>query len=495
MNRSRVRAFAPLLAGMALCAACGLSATENAARLQSGTNLKYMLNTQQSRQYLDVWTDATLEYGLFSGTIGYEAHQPPFPGSFDTTGHGIQHYSLAFVNDGLTIRAGTFWTRFGNGLTLNTFEKKDLGWDTHCNGLDITWVNPKFELRAIGGLPSSPAGSYGNVVGGFDALAIPSEKISAGVTCVSTQDDRRISYWSSLYGRLHLSFAALSAEVAGRDFLTRENRVTYQEMVREFRHFLPSGKAFYASADLFVNRFSLHTEGKWYQRFDLSDGAVLNDPPTATREHLFSLQSRKQHTQNANDERGFLVEAQMPLYRDNIAALSFTDVRSIANDPRYRELYGQYELTIVSGIPLLAALAVQQDVTSRYISGGLAGDLPLPRAFSIKGEFQHMHTRIDLTQRMFFDQSYLLGISHTSGAAVSAVCELTSDQTERAASGTDNRLITRAWFGIEAVYRFLENHELTLFAGARREGKICAGGVCVHQPELRGIAVELRSVF
>jgi hypothetical protein len=40
-----------------------------------------------------------------------------------------------------------------------------------------------------------------------------------------------------------------------------------------------------------------------------------------------------------------------------------------------------------------------------------------------------------------------------------------------------------------------DNHNLSLSVGSRREGKVCAGGVCVDKPALNGWEIKLLSRF
>jgi hypothetical protein len=43
--------------------------------------------------------------------------------------------------------------------------------------------------------------------------------------------------------------------------------------------------------------------------------------------------------------------------------------------------------------------------------------------------------------------------------------------------------------------RVSEDLDLSIFAGRRRQGKICIGGVCVVKPELEGAEITLAARF
>ena len=72
------------------------------------------------------------------------------------------------------------------------------------------------------------------------------------------------------------------------------------------------GKAFYAGINLNYGNFGLSVEGKDYENFrilDRADGKVaLNNGPSLTREHLYSLPNRYPLNQNMDDELGTQIE-------------------------------------------------------------------------------------------------------------------------------------------------------------------------------------------
>jgi hypothetical protein len=69
-----------------------------------------------------------------------------------------------------------------------------------------------------------------------------------------------------------------------------------------------AGHAAYGSASLLAGPASLVIEGKDYKRFAVirrADGRVpLNNPPSLTREHIYTLLSRNSHNIDPDDEVG-----------------------------------------------------------------------------------------------------------------------------------------------------------------------------------------------
>ena len=53
----------------------------------------------------------------------------------------------------------------------------------------------------------------------------------------------------------------------------------------------------------------------------------------------------------------------------------------------------------------------------------------------------------------------------------------------------------KAWGGLQTDVQALGGLHLTLFAGTRRKGKVCAGGICVQRPPLSGVEGTVRYRF
>jgi hypothetical protein len=86
---------------------------------------------------------------------------------------------------------------------------------------------------------------------------------------------------------------------------------------------------------------------------------------------------------------------------------------------------------------------------------------------------------------MYYSQLYELTLARASKprAAVSLIFERTTSQI------SDRKF----WFGTQINWTFYESNEITFFAGNRKAGKICAGGICVNKPEFSGIELTFTS--
>jgi hypothetical protein len=112
--------------------------------------------------------------------------------------------------------------------------------------------------------------------------------------------------------------------------------------------------------------------------------------------------------------------------------------------------------------------------------------------------FEHLHARDRATEpdRMYYDQILNVGLSRAPGWTLSFVGEHSTDHTIDA-NYTPGKAETRHfyWSGGQLDLQLFDRLDLSLFAGRRRQGKICIGGVCVVKPELEGFEATLTFRF
>lgn len=446
-------------------------------------------------RYFQDWFDLSIGLGNFTLDLGFEAHVPPFPGTFapqDTI--GILRRSFSYSRDLFTITAGHYFTTLGNGIVLRSYEDRDLGWNTNIDGAHFKFSHDWIEGEFFGGKMRDTDGKRYELLQGGALRFMPGDHFYPGATGAVTKIDGMTHYWGSLTGELYLPFGQLKGEFAAFDFGKDSSGFTVQNMFTDWNNFLNHGRATYLNATIYAGPLTLFLEGKNYKKFALEDQALaLNNPPTAVREHLFGLfADLNPDGFKGNNERGFLTELSGPFPGDNLFLLSYSNTRSEdQNELLFDELYGQFDVAIGPASTIIGA-GFQQDEAGHYVHGGIHGELPI-RKISLKGEFAHQHrtlTRNFDPAREFFYQTYELGIAWKS-LVLSGIGAATSDPDKDDGDG----LYTKGWFGGQFNWQFLDRHSLALFAGTRKDGKICAGGVCVKKPELKGVELTLTSSF
>ncbi|HBS85341.1 MAG: hypothetical protein A2W91_16165 [Bacteroidetes bacterium GWF2_38_335] len=89
---------------------------------------------------INSYANFTYTYGNFSAGLRYEAYLPQMNGFMPQyEGTGIPYKYLNYKADQLEITVGNFYEQFGAGLTLRTYEEKNLGYDNALEGARVRY--------------------------------------------------------------------------------------------------------------------------------------------------------------------------------------------------------------------------------------------------------------------------------------------------------------------------------------------------------------------
>lgn len=111
--------------------------------------------------------------GNFQAGLRYESYLPSqlgYPTNFK--GSGIGYRFASYKDDGIAITVGNFYEQFGNGLTLRSFEDRNLGLENALDGVRVV-------IEPIKGF--TVKGVYGKMRLDFDGRIINSEGFVRGV--------------------------------------------------------------------------------------------------------------------------------------------------------------------------------------------------------------------------------------------------------------------------------------------------------------------------
>lgn len=437
----------------------------------SGNNYtQYSVDQLNRDQYFENWTEVNLNYQRWRVGFRYEMHLPAQPFSQDTSGQGIYQKFLEYRGKNLTITAGNFYTMLGRGLVLRSYENRNLRWDTNIEGLKLDYSSRYVGLRLLGGRSRDRAGRRQNTFQAGEIRLKPLKGFQVGGSYLTNRiPSRGRVHWGSVFSEFQVGPNVFYAEYAGKDYPQS----------------LPSGHAFYFSGNIFLQKLSLFAEIKNYLQFDLTEGVTYNNPPSVIREHLYTLLNRHQKVEEPNDEKGFLVEAVYPILPRGILTLNFNRTRSHNGVTLYKEYYGQFELDFGDRWEWVWGQGRQDDLEARYLNFLSSASFQLDGRNSLKLIFEQQQVRIFLTNRQYFNQAFQFSFARSPLFTVSLLGEYSTDQI------SDKNL----WAGFQLDVQFLRDFDLTAFGGTRREGKICAGGVCVVRPEFEGVEFILSNRF
>jgi len=153
---------------------------------QGNNYLEWSIDRENDKQYFEDWAEFFLGYKDFRAGLRFEAHEPPQPYSPDTTGYGIAQRFLEYRKSYFTATLGNYYTLFGRGLVLRSFENRMIRWDTNIDGGKIDFNHPLLDAEVIAGRPRDRSGRRQEWLEGGYLKFKPISLLDIGGTFVTT---------------------------------------------------------------------------------------------------------------------------------------------------------------------------------------------------------------------------------------------------------------------------------------------------------------------
>jgi hypothetical protein len=260
------------------------------------------------------------------------------------------------------------------------------------------------------------------------------------------------------------------------------------------------GKGHILEGSLLLGPFSVFGGYKYYENF-----AATNQAPVQIHDQRATLLNRHPHQLNMDDEKGYLLDlsANTPLGSFLISHALSESLDGEPSETDYAESYLEWD-QYFSGDFLLSAHAIldyQEQkfgsplstlVDENYLT--LAGDVRLGlKSFEFMLEWEHQHKDSGFVGE-FDDDLFVLEVMSPIGWSVSFIAEyLNWTDEQQILQGEEE--IRESWTGVQIAGLIGEQHEIRFFAGGRRAGYICIGGVCRYEPAFDGVELTLLTRF
>jgi hypothetical protein len=447
---------------------------------------EYSYHSKTRREIFENWLDVSYLFGSFRTGVLLNARQPSEEGFRE---NGIRHRFLEFSLGDASVRAGHFYGLFGRGLVFAAYEDRAIRVDTALDGIIASAEAGRFRGSAFSGTPFEAERD----VRGADLEFDPGRAWMLGATGLtyvapdapegSNPANRewvasgRLSKIAS-FGDIYLEYGRKK----GLDF----------EPVPDDRSQM--GHAAYGSASLLAGPFSLVVEGKDYRRFAVirkADGRVnLNNPPSLTREHVYTLLSRNAHNMDPDDEVGAQAELTITGPAGWSALLNANRTERSEGRLLYREAYASLEKERFGDFRLRGAFGYQE---SDAIYQTVVADLAwlADDSHSIMLQAQHQHVRLGggpgYSFGEFDQQFFEIEFAASPHWTAAAVIEINNKYAAQ-------RLLPGEKEGpfpaLALSYVTSGGGTLTLWAGKRQAGRICTGGVCKFEPAFDGVELS-----
>jgi hypothetical protein len=447
--------------------------------ISASNQLEYSLNKKTHQDIFHNWFDFNWTHDVYNVGLRYEAHQPD---DWGKTYQKLSYRYFELFHEFLKFTVGNYYVMFGRGLILRSYENRDLRYDNNLEGIKGTLDLDGIDLTLLGG---TPMGKYERVNDPLHAA------------------DGKIAFfdWMTLGGsylRTNITDFGFLRLYGGNAGLTFPHLDLYGEYARKDN---PSGEfiekdgdGIYLSSNLYFSGFGLSLEYKDYRRFDfINKDVTYNNPPSLTKEHVYTLLNRHAYVLDLYDEKGFQIQTtSTPLEKLSVLAnYSFTTDHK--DKLIFSEIYGELEYdykdmaTIKGGF---SRMENKKDEGSPYFLAPVF-DLTyyLSEQNSLAFLLEHLWTSKYDGKLTYYDQIISLSLSHSPIISLTFTHERTTEWKTREWSGRKN------WFITTLDLALGEKHNLSLSIGSRRAGKVCSGGVCTDRPALDGGEIKLLSQF
>ncbi len=431
------------------------------------------------RQIWESWTDIVYQRGDLRLGGRYEINKPPDPFIFPQDSllqpfqftFGYAEYDYKNWN----VRAGNFYSMFGRGLILRTYEDRNLRIDNNILGGALSYAGDWLSVKAIAGKMRDKYNRRHEFVYGLDVEATPVSSLSVGASFLQQENNPTARSISALRLNYFWDWGDLYAEVAK------------PEQSERWSH--------YYSANGFIGNFTLTLEYKNYQRLGFKNryAADYNAAPSLTREHSFTMLNRHPHALNMDDEKGWQVEVTWsPIPTWDVTA-NRCQTLSQAGQRIFEEVYLEshnFWLQEKMESRLAAAWTFDFATNTENITTIIDPQISLSARHQLHLSWQHQHTK-NLFDKSEFDSELLqIEFSHSPYGSIALVGEYTNK----------NQLINvdmerHTWLYGQVTLNLWQNQELQLLYGSRQEGFVCVGGICRYEPEFRGFEVRMVNRF
>ena len=451
---------------------------------------EYSFSTETEKEIVENWLDVSYLFGSFRTGIMLNSQQPSEEGFRSNT---IRHRFFEFSSGPFDLRVGHFFGLFGRGLIFASYEDRLVRVDTSLDGIIVSADHGRLQGTIFSGAYDAVAKD----IRAMDLMFDLGKSWSVGGTALTYDTEtapvtnEKINRELVTSGRLtkFLSWSDLYVEYGWKKGYDFEN-----SMDNEYQ----SGHAFYGSFNLFKGPAGLSLEAKDYWRYAVlprTDGKPpLNNPPSTTREQIYTLIGRDSHQIDPDDEVGGQAELTLtgPAKWTLIANANRTENHD--GVVLFEEVYAHLLKEQVGPFRLLGA-SNYQDV--RYEDKGIhdtvIGDITwfIYVVLSVDLVVEYQHTRSGTTtlpdgildlgtyETLFFILEYAFAPKWTFAGILE----------------TDNKYPSQRTFGekegpfpaFNVSYTSPFGSTLSLWAGKRQAGQVCVGGVCKNEPAFEGV--------
>ncbi len=486
--------------------------------LSLSNQLEYSYDIDKKEEIFEDWLNLDYRNGVFTAGLRFETYQPNDPNSSISRGKNkfteIDYVyigtEIGNIREKLKILVGNFYALFARGMILKSYEDRNIRVDNNLRGVMIEGRYAHFVLTALTGMAANSENQRKDILHAVDLeyrgikiiKYIGLNYLKIGGTFASNQPDREGA------ARTRLASVRVQPSIWNFDAYA-EYGIKQNDDIKESAfngNEALTGEAHYGNLNFYIGPFALVGEYKYYDNYSFTsdDGTVIyNTPPAVIKDYTYILLNRHPHSLDANNEKGFQVEATFNLSEETYFSANYGVTKSLKPSSYYlrtlsskvssrtqlKEFYIQANHSWGDRLKTIAAFGYNEELSSdtKSFTPIIENRFYLDEINTIRLIFEHQQVTNRTTDEQYFDDVITLEYLRSPKFSVSVVSEMQTTEPEA------GRKIRKFWNFIQFAYQLGEHTDISLLVGSRQAGNICIGGVCRYEPEFKGVELKMQT--
>lgn len=473
--------------------------------------LEYSYDINKKQEIFENWLNVDYRKGIFSTGIRFDIFQPNDPSPSVNRGKiryadiGFKYLKVELGNseEGGELTVGNFYTLFGRGLIVKSYEDRNIRIDNNLLGVKLTGRYEGFILNVLSGMPENANVERRDILHAVDLEYRGIEDLKLGATFASNQPE------IDGIAKTRMASIRIEPRVWNFDFYG-EYGIKQNDDIRNFFKDEESlaGNAFYGNLNFFYESFSLSSEYKYYDNFGFKtyDQTIdYNTPPSVRKEYTSLLMNRHPSPLISSNEKGFQVEANYNLSDETFFSMNYGETKTLPSSSLYqrvnqlrleertqhREFYIQANHSLLEDFHTIAAFGYSEelDANTKSITPILENKYYLDETNTIRLILEHQQTTVRTNDEQYYTDVAAIEYLRSPKLNVTLLAEV---QTKEPTAG---KIVRKVWSFVQAGYKIGEHTDISVLFGSRQAGNICIGGVCRFEPEFSGIELKMFTRF
>lgn len=471
-------------------------------------HLEYSFNIDSKKEIFENWTNIDYLKGIFSAGLRFEVFQPNDPDpsiSRGKTRYADVAYKYVSIDLGdfdkaIKLTAGNFYTLFGRGMVLKSYEDRNIRIDNNLIGVKAEGHFYDFHLTALSGSAANSQNIRKDILHAIDFSYRGLNFLKLGLThAANLAEDESLA-------KTRLTSLRLEPTIWNFDFYfefgIKQNSDLQKNIFNDNESII--GKGFYGNTNFYYGPFAFTGEYKLYDNFAFTsnDGTIFyNTPPSLRKEYTYLLLNRHPSPLDQSNEQGFQIEMNYTLddqtnfqtsygITKTLPASSYFQRVNSLNLPvvtQFKEYYAQAYHSWNDNLNTTVILGYNEELSSntKNITPVLETKYYFDDINTIKLILEHQHTTNNATSEKYFSDVISIEYLRSPLFNVAWVSEIQTKEPE------EGRIIRKVWSFVHFGYKISSHTDLSLLIGSRQAGNICIGGVCRFEPEFQGVEFKM----